>query len=307
MKYKKGLLYLQKKSSRAFILALLVSIFVWALINLSKIYERTINVQVTYENLADGNFVKSNDSILSVKIKGTGFALLGNKLKSLKYAIDTKNKENEWGWNLNDYQFKKLFPKNVSILSVSPQYISYKVETLANKRVPIESKIVIKPTLGYGIVEERLVVDSVMIYGEKSSIDSVKIVSTDSLLFENVTQNIKGNVSLNIDGYNVQLGEQNVEYIYVVEQFTQGDFQVGIQVRNLPEMERIAIFPKEVRVQFQAPLSLFSNYREEAFGVYVDFKEINDSNSLPIHIEYIPKGVKNVKVLKKSVTYLVIE
>jgi len=307
MKYKKGLLYVQKKSSKAFLLALLVSVFVWILINLSKTYERTVDVQVVYENLVEGNFVKSNDSILSVKIQGTGFSLLKNKLKSLKFPIDTKNKENEWVWNLNDYQFKKLFPKSVSILSVSPQRISYNVKALARKRVPIESRIVVKTTVGYGIVEQQLAIDSIMIYGEKLSLDSIKKISTDSLFFDNVTENIKGNVSLNIDNYNVRLEQKIIEYKYRVEQYTQGDFQVAIQVKNIPKEKQITIFPKEVHVQFQAPLSLFSDYRAEAFRVYVDFDEINDSNILPIHFEYIPKGLRNVKVLKKSVTYLIIE
>ena len=60
-------------------------------------------------------------------------------------------------------------------------------------------------------------------------------------------------------------------------------------------------------MQFQAPLSLFSSYREEGFGVFVDYNDINKSNTLPIHMEYTPEGVRNAKVLKKSVTYLLIE
>ena len=112
MKYKKGFTYIQKKSSRAFIIALLASFFIWVLINLSKTYEKTIVITVLHENVNEGNLVKSADSVLHIKIQGSGFSLLNNKLEKLKYSIDTQKYSSQWNWNVNDYQFKKLFPKS---------------------------------------------------------------------------------------------------------------------------------------------------------------------------------------------------
>ena len=79
MNYKNGLTYIQKKSSRAFVISLLVSLFVWGLINLSKVYEKTITVHISYKNLDVGTFVKNNDSILTIKVQGSGFTLMNNK------------------------------------------------------------------------------------------------------------------------------------------------------------------------------------------------------------------------------------
>jgi len=306
MNYKNGLSYIQKKSSRAFVISLLVSLFVWGLINLSKTYEKTITVHVLYKNLEEGTFVKSIDSTLTIKVKGSGFTLINNKLKSLNYTIDTKKGINEWVWEANGYQFNELFSKNIKVLSVIPKRIKFKIKTLAKKKVPIQSKIIVKTKLGYGVISSSLSKDSIMIYGDKLNIDSISEIRTDSLFFDTVFEKLEGEVSLKNENKSVQMETQKVKYSYDIERFTQGDFQVNIEIKNMPKEKKLTIFPKQVNVQFQSPLSLFSDYRAESFGVFVDFNEISASNALPIHIEYIPKGVRNVKVLKKSVTYIVI-
>jgi len=306
MNYKNGLTYIHKKSSRAFVISLLVSLFVWGLINLSKIYEKTIRVQVSYKNLDEGTFVKNNDSILTIKVQGSGFALMNNKLKSLRYAIDAKKENNEWIWETNGYQFNELFSKKIKVLSVTPRHIKFKIQTLIKKKVPIKSKVIVKTKLGYGVIDSNLSKDSIMIYGDKLNIDRISQISTDSLYFGAVSEKIDGEVGLKNENKNVQLETQKVKYSYDIERFTQGNFQVGIEIKNMPKEKKMTIFPKQVNLQFQSPISLFSDYRSESFGVYVDFNEITKSNTLPIHIEYIPKGVRNVKVLKKSITYIVI-
>lgn len=307
MNYKNGLSYIRKKSSRAFVISLLVSLFVWGLINLSKRYEKTVKVHVSYTNLEEGTFVKSTDSILTIKVQGTGFALMNNKLNSLSYPIDTKKKNKDWFWETNGYQFNELFSKEIKVLNVMPKHITFKVQRLAQKKVPIKSKIVVKTKLGYGITHSHLSSDSIMIYGDKLNIDSISEIRTDSLYFDAVSEKIEGEVLLVNKNKNIQLETQKVEYSYDIERFTQGDFLVDMEVKNMPKNKKITIFPKQVRVQFQSPLSLFSDYRAESFGVYVNCNDISESNTLPIHIEYTPKGIRNVKVLKKSVTYIVIE
>ena len=307
MKYKTGFSYIQKKSSRAFVIALLVSFFIWVLINLSKTYEKSVGVKVLYENIGEGNLVKSTDSVIYIKIQGPGFSLLNNELEQLHYSIDTQKHKSQWNWDVNDYQFKTLFPKSIKVLDVVPKQLNFEVITLAKKKVPVRSQIRVQTKLGYGITNSSLSIDSLLIYGESSVIDKISEIETDSLSFDNVFESVSGEVLLNNKNYDVELEQSSVQYTYDIERFTQGTFQLAIQVINVPKEKKVSIFPKQVSVQFQAPLSLFSSYREEGFGVLVDYNDINNSNTLPIHMEYTPEGVRNAKVLKKSVTYLLIE
>ena len=254
-----------------------------------------------------GNLVKSTDSVLHIKIYGSGFSLLNKELEKLEYSIDIQKNNSQWNWSINDYQFKTLFPKSIKVLDVVPKQLNFEVTTLAKKKVPVKPQIKVRPKLGYGITGSSFSIDSVLIFGESSVINNVTEIETDSLYFDDVFERVSGEVLLKNENNNVKLEHLSTKYTYDIESFTQGNFQLAIQIKNMPKDKKITIFPKQVNIQFQSPLSLFSAYREEGFGVYVDYNDINNSNTLPIHIEYTPEGVRNVKVLKKSVTYLLIE
>lgn len=307
MVYKKGLLLIRQKSSKMFLLAFLVSLTIWFLINLSKTYERTVAVKVTYSNLKKGTFVTSKDSVLKVKLKGSGFSLLSYKFSDLNLRIDSQKYNDKWTWELEDSELNALFSKSIAVVNVTPRTVFFNIKTLSKKKVPILSQIKVTPKLGYGVTTYNLSKDSIFIYGEQTRIDTISAIKTVALDVVNTTESIKGKIALEYQNREIQIHDKEVTYSYEIERFTQGDFPIQIKVRNTPEDKKITIFPKEVHVQFQGALSQFSTYKAEDFGVFVDVNDINETNTLPIHIEYLPKGVVNARVLKKSVTYLVLE
>ena len=307
MAYKKGLVLMRQKSSKMFLFAFLVSLTIWLLINLSKTYEKIVTVNISYINLEKGTFVKNSDSILKVKIKGSGFSLLSYKLSDLNFGIDTHKHNNNWDWEPDDSELNALFPKSISVVNATPRKVFFDVKMLSKKKVPIVSQLQVKPKLGYGITTYNLAKDSIFIYGDQTNIDTISFINTESLVFKNSTESISGQVSLNYQNSDIQIQYKTVNYSYEIERFTQGDFSVKIKLKNTPEDKKVTIFPKEVHVQFQGPLSQFNKYKADEFGVFVDINDINETNSLPIYIDYLPKGVVNAKVLKKSVTYLLLE
>jgi len=286
---------------------LLASFFIWLLINLSKTYEKTVGVKVLYKNVNQGNLVKSTDSLLYIKIQGSGFSLLNSELEKLHYLIDTHKYKSHWNWGMNDYQFSVLFPKGIKVLDVVPKQLSFEVIKLAKKRVPIKSQLSIHTKLGYGITKSNLSIDSVLIYGESSVINKITEIKTDSLNYNDVFENLSGEIMLSNSNNDLTLQQNSIEYSYEIERYTQGSFQLTIEVKNVPKNKIVTIFPKQVTMQFESPLSIFSSYREEGFGVFVNYNDINKTNTLPIYLEETPEGVKNVRVLKKLVTYLLIE
>lgn len=307
MLFKKGITLVKQKNVRMFLFAFLISLSVWFLINLSKTYEETVTVKLVYTELDQGTFVKNYDSILKVKIKGSGFALLSQNKTDVTLNVNTKQMKSGWSWTAEDSQLQQLFSKRIAVTNTTPKIINYTVDTLFKKRVPVLSQLYVTPKLGYGITGYKLSKDSIFVYGDKEHLNDISSVKTDSLKFENITESITGKVKLNFSTATRQVEVDEITYEYTVEQFTQGDFNVAIQIKNLVEGKEIAIFPKEVHVQFQGALSKFSTYSPESFNVYVDVNDMNTSNTLPIHIERTPHGVQNARVLKKSVTYLVLD
>jgi YbbR domain-containing protein len=307
MELKNGFSYLFKKSSRAFVFSLFVSFFIWILINLSKTYEKTISVKLKYENKSKSNFIKFSDSILKVAVQGSGFSLLSNKLDNLVFSIDTQKNSEKWIWNSSDYKLKSLFSKKLKVLTVTPNEVNYSIKLLENKKVPIKSLITIKTKNGYGIVNTIFSKDSLLIFGPSYLLNDISLIKTDSLFFKDVFEGVLGEINLVNPNKELLLEQQSIAYNFEVERYTQGTFELELAIKNLPKNKKINIFPRQVKVQFQAPLSLFSNVSKEGFSVYVDYNDLNDSKLLPVYIDSFPSEVKNVKVLKKSVTYLLIE
>ena len=298
--------YILKRSSRAFIVALIVSFSIWILINLSKTYQKIIPVKVIYTNTNNNTLTQTTDSVLKVKIEGTGFSLLRKKINNLTYKISTKNTK-QWVWDANDDQFKALFPKTINVLSVSPKIVNYKLIKLSEKKVPITNKIEVNTKIGYAITNISISKDSLTIYGPLSILENINYIQTDSIVFNDVYEDIKGNISLHNSLEEIKLEFTSIPYKYSVERFTQGSFLLDVKVKNIPEGKSIKVFPKQVKLQFQSPLSLYSKLDKDQFSVFVDYKEINSSSTLPVKIDYVPESVKNIKLIKNSVTYLLIE
>ncbi len=299
--------YVLKKSSRAFLIAFIVSFSIWILINLSKTYQKTVIVNIVYTNPNNNTLIKSTDSIIKVKIQGTGFSLLRKKINNLHYTLSIKKNTKQWILDANNDQFKNLFPKTIDIISISPKTLNFEFVKISEKRVAIKNKINVKTKFGYAITSSSISKDSVKVYGPTNILSDVTYIDTDSIFFNDVFEDLKGRVKLQNPKKETKLDFNSIEYKYTIERFTQGSFVVDVKVKNVPEGKRIKVFPKQITLQFQSPLSTYSTLNEEQFSVFVDYSEVNSSNSLPIYIDYIPESVKNIKLLKNSVTYLLIE
>ncbi len=307
MNNKKILSFFQQKTFRFFMLALFVSLLMWFMINLSKEYTKTVPVKITFKKIAPGYLINCKDTIVITKIQGTGFSLWSNSLKKKQYAINVKDNKKTWNWQQNQYAFQQLFPKNIKVLNVIPATISFTPFKLLNKKVKVQYQIKLQPQLGYGVTEYKLQPDSVTVYGYETVIKDIKTIKTDSLLLNNVVANVSGKVRLQIPEKVLQVSEKEISYQYTIERYTQGKFLVPIQLVNVPENSNVTIFPKQVRVQFESPLSLFENYQSEHFMLTVDCSNLENKTTLPIVLKEIPDGMKNVRVLKKSVTFLVLK
>jgi len=306
MNFKKLYSVYQQKQFRFFIIAFLVSLLMWFMVNLSKNYTKTIPVKINFTNISTGNLIHSTDTLVAVKIQGSGFSLWSNSLKKASYAIDVNLFKDKWNWQQNQYAFKQIFPKSIEVLNVIPNTINFTQFTLSKKKIKVTPNIVVKPQLGYGIISQSIQPDSVFIYGNKKAIKNINTIKTDSLVFENVTQNIEGEIALKLPKQVVQVSDK-IKYQYQIDRFTQGEFLVPIQLVNVPKDMEITIFPKQVSVQFESPISLYKKYQTEHFLLTVDCSHINDQKTLPVRLQEKPDGVKNVRLLKKSVTFLVLK
>ena len=304
--YKKGLKYLQQKSSKAFLYSLLASLFVWGLTNFSKTYTKTIPIPLVFEEVNDGELLKASDTVVYVSVRGTGFSMFRNNFSNKKHYIDTKKIMDNGLLEMTTHSFNPLFSKSIEVLSISPTHMKFNIEKLAQKKVPIHYNLSATPKQGYGITSRYLEKDSMFVYGLAKKIAKINRVNTVLKTLSEVSDSVSGKLLIAAEkGITYQYN--SLAYAYAVEPFTEGVFQLKIKIKNVPSNTEVVIFPKDVSVRFQAPLSVFESYTSASFNAYVDYNEIQNNKTLPIHVNTLSKGAKNVLLLKKKVSYLIVK
>lgn len=306
MKLKSTYKIVKEKRFRMFLLSLLVAIIAWSIINLSKEYTKTIEVELLAVNIPKTTIVKNEVSNLKVEVKGSGFTLLNNQLKGLKYKIDMNLFPEQWRWNNSEHQFKEIIPSSLKIISVVPERIQFDIAQLKKKKVKVYPSLKVQPQVGFDISKVEISPTEVTVYGDEHIIDGIDSVFTRNVSFLDIKEPIKGKLALKND-LGVKYDIDSIQYNYTIERFTQGEFIVPIVIKNAPIDKEVTIFPRQITVQFQTPLSRFSTYSANQFQVYVDANELADSKFLKIKVAHSPPGVKNLRLLKQSVTYLLID
>lgn len=306
MKFNPSYKIVKEKRFRVFMLSLLIAFIAWSIINLSKEYTKTIAVELLAINIPKDALIKNESTTLAVEVKGSGLSLLKNQLKGLKYQVDMERFPEYWKWNYNERQFKSLLPSQLTIVNVIPESVYFNKVKLAQKKVKVVADISVKPQAGFDVSEIEVKPKEITIYGAASVINELDSVYTEKASFVNVKAPVYGKLALSND-LKLKYTTDSIQYNYTVERFTQGEFTIPIVVKNAPIGKEVTIFPKQITLQFQSPLSKFSAYNSNQFQVYVDAGKLTGTKRLKIQVAHTPKGIKNIRLLKNSVTYLLID
>ena len=300
-------LLINKKRYRAVLLAFFVSLFSWLAINLSKNYSRSATVILTYKNKPNNLVFQTSDSTLTVELEGSGFAFLNANIQDQYFEIDLKDNKDYWSYKRNLSRLKKQLFDNLNVVSIRPDTVFFNATKLESKTVPIKKNITIQCKLGYGVTHSGNFRDSVTVFGTKSVLNSIAYIPTDTVVYDNLDKAVEGRVYLQSVHESLRYEIDYVNYSYDIERFTEGEFQLPITVVNVPVGKNVTIFPNQVKVRFQCPLTAYEYLDASQFRVQVDFGKAIDEGALPIELIKKPVQVKNVSLLKLNVEYLIID
>ncbi|MFD0962765.1 CdaR family protein [Pseudofulvibacter geojedonensis] len=295
----------KEKRFRMFMLSLLIAVIAWSIINLSKEYTKTVRVVLQLVNIPKETLVKNEKTVLEIEVKGSGFSLLNNKLDGLVYEVNMNSFPEYWMWSNNESQFKSIISEQLKIKSVIPNRVVFDKVKLFKKKVKVLPNINVDTETGFGVSAMKIAPKEVTIYGEETIIKEIDSVVTETITLKNVKDSISGELRLK-NNFKLKYSTNSIKYSYKVERFTQGEFTVPILVKNAPKDKEITIFPKHVTIQFQSPISKYSSIKSNQFQVYVDANEMVGGKLLKIKLANTPSSTTNVRVLKKSVTYLLL-
>lgn len=307
---------IQSKKINVFLLFVAVSFLILVLTKLSKIYTNTIAFSIAKTNVPEA-FVVHTDSLhkLNITLKASGFELFKYYFTTPKVAIDmsTINRKNDsvllWKRQNNYAHFNNQFNKDVEVVSVVPDSLSFKLDVNEIKLVPVvlNSKINLKS--GYDIVDNyTLTPDSVKVIGPSKMLLTINYIQTLPLQLNDVKTDIDANIALQLPELNndVKINTKRVNVKAKVNTFTEGVVNIPISVINVPKGLKINYFPKEVSVSYYTSLEQFKQVSANDFKVVCDYNNlVNEQTFLIAKLEQKSKFVKNAKLNQNRIEFVI--
>lgn len=305
----------QKRKLNIFLIFLLFSSLAWFISKLSDDYTNRAVFDLEYVNVPDSLlFVSSSKHKIDVKLKASGFAFLGFNFEREVVKIDVaevlKDKK-DYIVPKSTYQLQveKQLSNSMDLLTIDGDDISLEIYPLFKKKIPVISSLRIQLAQNYMLDGGlKITPDSILLIGPKKEVDKISSIKTELNKVENISENFTKSLSLiQPKGLeNTKLSGNKVDIEVKVARFSEKVVKVPVSVINLEDGYEIKIVPTTVSVLCKGKIDDLKNISQSDITVIADYKLISneDQKVIPLEIKTKPKNISSVKLMERSVTYI---
>ena len=304
------------KDVLSFLLFLILSASFWFVNVLDKVRETTIDIPIRYVSVPQ-NIEFTNNVPISIKVsvRDNGKELLNYSRKNNKpIAIDFNRQFYQNGTivvsadEIRQVLIRYLSP-TTAITQIQPDslVVAYRKLETRNVRVQLEKHISLAQQY---VLDENIVVEpsQVAVVGAGMLFDTLSFVKTNVLELHNLKDTVTRVVKIKpIAGLRFVPDEVKVKLN--VERFTEKRIVVPVTVINCPDDIVLRIFPSQVELSFNVPMSRFSTINVNAVRVLFDYGQLNGDNKLKhtLKIENNEPLIRNLRLRPSDVEYLIEE
>jgi YbbR domain-containing protein len=261
-----------------------------------------------------------SDSTIQISLKAQGYKLFVLSYFEnpkpitidLSKSVSPKNSAEEVSYDqplvavVRKYSAALGFSNEVH--SIHPEQINIKINKLYHKTIPVKvlSDLSFAPQY---LQFEPLQINpsSVMVFGTKDAVDSIKAVNTTLLRIHNINVSETRLVEL-IVGTSYRKMFFVPSHILVgipVQKFTEASIAVSILLDEQFENQKISTYPDKAVVSCIVPMKDYTKLEPRMFTVTAS--ATGRDNLLHLKVTTSPSFVKNIKVTPEKVEYLVIQ
>ncbi|MFD2540687.1 CdaR family protein [Lacinutrix gracilariae] len=310
--------FVKTKKINIFLLFLALAFIILLLTKLSKSYTNTFVFTINKIHVPEEEVILNDTSqVLEITLKTFGFNLLQYHFAKPEINIDfAKNidkTDSAYVWNKNK-AFANLhsqFSKNIELVNIVPDSLWFAYDVNAVKKVPVKllSKISYSP--GYNVTGAiKVEPDSVKIIGAKAILDTIDEIETDTVVLNNVKQNISKTANLKIQKFqkDLKFSVKKVGFKVQVEKYTEGTLPITVHIINVPIGVHLKYFPKKVNVSYYTSLANFNSIKPKDFKVVCDYsKLVKGQTRLVPELEKMPETAKYFKIKQEFVEFIITE
>jgi len=303
-----------KKNQRVYVffICFFIAALFWLLLVLTKDYDSSLHVRVSYSNFPSGLVpVNRLPDRFFLNIKASGYdlismdednqvnvdvaALLGpgkgvRKISSRELMLDVAQQ-------LGD---------DISVLSIQPDTVVFDLSFSSSVRLPIKANLDVTFARQYdSLGGVQLRPDSVTANIPVSYLGTITYIETEKIKAQSLRATLKTKAKL-INPEGVSLDTSQTEVLLEVEKFTEGTVQVPVKLDNVPSGLTIKIYPDKVTLNYLVSLSHYSEIKPEMFIVTADASAASSDNDekLEVEIKNWPAGLRSVTCQPQQVDFI---
>ncbi len=263
----------------AITVCVMLSVVLWMSLTLQEQRIVSIDFPVVVEDMPEGTALAERPPrSVTVKVEGAGMDLLGLVFDVPAIRVSAESK------TVNLADAVRLPQSNgARVESVSPKTIALKVEPRMEKKVPIRSRLTVKPASAYELIDPPVLSpDSVTIAGAESIVAPIEKWSTEDLALKNVRDTLRRPLPLR-DSLS-ELVERNVDRVNVsvrTGKFAEETREVAVEVTGVPAgQDLVALQPSTIRIRYRVLFEqLFESQRSSEFFATVSYSQIRSDNT----------------------------
>lgn len=298
---------------KSFLLFLLLATFFWMLTKFSKEYSTSLKPTIDYVNIPNQfTLLSENPKTLSFDVTGNGFSFLFFKFKKPAIKIDVEKyfvKEN-LSSVIPESDLLKIMAsqldQNVKVKNSYTKNLHIKLDKNSSKKVLVVLNSQITYEKGYNLIGKiNLIPDSITVSGPSRYIDTLEYVKTVVLQKEDLKTSISKNIPLQLQEF-ITTSTQEVKLTLQVEEFTQKQLTIPIQLINVEEGTEVTILPEVLNLSFNVSIQEFKNISKKDFTIICDYaKRDEQTNTIALSITKQPSNILQVEMEPQQVEYLI--
>ena len=232
--------------NRAKVFFIILSVFLWFLIKLSKEgYTGEVNFPVVYKDVpANKKLLNQPIDHLKVTLRSQGFEILKYKIRSLRpieidiSRLDMSNGEHyTWYTQSKHSMISAQLGDNTEVVNIKPDTVHFNFSLVRSKRVKVYFKGKRQVSDFKTLYSEPVLTpDSIMISGSEEALSHVDSIFIKPIIPNEDVDSLDVVVELEIPGNKaLEVVQEKVRVQALYTSLTEGKFEIPVKVLNLQE------------------------------------------------------------------------
>ena len=302
---------------KRFLFFLVIAGIFWIFTKFSREFSVPMQTKIEYKNIPEtAALAKNNIHQLDFDLTANGFEILFYKFQKPNIEVNVSkyflNKKMEFEIPYKDlFQLvNENFSSSKSIKNLSVETLKVNLDPIVQKKVPVIVKSSISYKDGFKAVDSlKVEPDSVLISGPAKILKDIKHIETDILKVKDVDKNFSETITIKKTSDDIiSIKPTKVTVMSKVDEFSQGEYTIPIEVINVPPNTEIKLIPATITLKFDVSVNDFARISKDNFRVVCDFTTMNKEGKFMIpYLELKPENIHNVVFEPKKVDLLIVK